>query len=90
MERSYGVWFPVLANGARLNVRTIQSIVVATAVLHNIACDEGEEVPPVDANIEAAIDAGNIVPQQANYCNVAYNNRTRHNLIVNYFNNLGN
>ncbi|KAI4469194.1 hypothetical protein MML48_2g00006230 [Holotrichia oblita] len=60
------------------------------AVLHNIACDEGEEVPPVDADIEAAINAGNIIPQEQNYYHAAYNNRTRHNLIVNYFNNLDN
>ncbi|KAI4470584.1 hypothetical protein MML48_1g14935 [Holotrichia oblita] len=93
VERSYGVWkrrFPVLANGVRLQIRTIQSVVVATAVLHNIACDEGEEVPPVDADIEAAINADNIIPQEQNYYHAAYNNRTRHNLIVNYFNNLDN
>ncbi|KAI4468036.1 hypothetical protein MML48_2g00008993 [Holotrichia oblita] len=54
VERLYGIWkrrFPVLAHGMRLQLRSIQCVIVATAVLHNIACDEKEEVPPVDADV---------------------------------------
>lgn len=45
VERSYGVWkrrFPVLATGINVKITSSQSIIVATAVLHNIACDFGE------------------------------------------------
>lgn len=51
VECSCGVWkrrFPVLADGIRLNTQIIQSILVATTVLHNVACDEGEEAFAVD------------------------------------------
>lgn len=39
VERSYGVWkrkFPILSLGIRLNLRKVQSIIVATAVLHKV------------------------------------------------------
>jgi hypothetical protein len=45
VERSYGVWkrrFPGLALGIKLKLSTTQAVVVATAVLHNIACEENE------------------------------------------------
>ncbi|KAI4458813.1 hypothetical protein MML48_7g00005474 [Holotrichia oblita] len=89
VERLYGIWkrrFPVLAHGMRLQLRSIQCVIVATAVLHNIACDEKEEVPPVDADV--MMDIVEDVPAQVNFYNVARDNRTRHHLITNYFNNL--
>jgi len=51
VERKYGVWkrrFPALAMGIRLKLDTIQAMIVATAVLHNKACDEKERVPPIN------------------------------------------
>lgn len=54
VEPLYDVWkrrFPVLAHGIRLQLRSIQCVIVATAILHNIACDENEEVPPLDAAV---------------------------------------
>lgn len=45
VERSYGVWkkrFPILSLGIRLNFKKVQSIIVATAVLHNICCINNE------------------------------------------------
>jgi len=48
VERSYGVWkrrFPVLATDINVKVSSYQSIIVATAVLHNIACNFGERMP---------------------------------------------
>ncbi|KAI4468055.1 dde superfamily endonuclease [Holotrichia oblita] len=89
VERLYGIWkrrFPVLAHGMRLQLRFFQCVIVATAVLHNIACDEKEEVPPVDADV--MIDIVEDVPVQVNFYNVARDNTTRHHLITNYFNNL--
>ncbi|XP_055918560.1 putative nuclease HARBI1 [Eupeodes corollae] len=63
VERSYGVWkrrFPVLATGLRCRLDTVQSVIVACAVLHNIAIDQNESQPPPEmydfANILAATD----------------------------------
>ncbi|KAJ8966923.1 hypothetical protein NQ317_002376 [Molorchus minor] len=63
-ERSYGVWkrrFPALAMGMRIHLDTAQVITVATAILHNIACNENEQVPPVNLEQEAAINFANNV-----------------------------
>lgn len=48
VERQYGVWkrrFPVLKLGMRVHLETAFSIIVATAVLHNLAIEEKEEIP---------------------------------------------
>jgi hypothetical protein len=48
VERQYGVWkrrFPVLQIGMRLKIATVLNIIVATAVLHNLALIENEEIP---------------------------------------------
>lgn len=48
-ERSYGLLkrrFPVLAYGMRVKLSTVQRIIVACAVLHNIAIDAREPMPP--------------------------------------------
>lgn len=49
IERCFGVWkrrFPVMAIGCRCKVENVMPIVVATAVLHNIACELNEDIPP--------------------------------------------
>nr|CAI5825436.1 unnamed protein product [Callosobruchus analis] len=41
VERCFGVWkrrFPILAVGIRLKIEKVEAVVIATAVLHNIAC----------------------------------------------------
>lgn len=48
-ERLFGVWkrrFPVFSLQMRLKIKTIQDIIVAVAILHNIAIDFNEELPP--------------------------------------------
>ncbi|XP_030749237.1 putative nuclease HARBI1 [Sitophilus oryzae] len=48
VERQYGVWkrrFPILKNGMRVKLETAMDIIVATAVLHNIALDMSEDIP---------------------------------------------
>lgn len=50
VERQYGVWkrrFPVIGQRLRLKLDTAMSVIVAAAVLHNIAVNEKEDVPPV-------------------------------------------
>lgn len=76
--------------GIRLKLDTIQAMVVATAVLHNKACDE-KEVPPINNEQEAAINLVNNVPVTNAECGIVTineNNQVRHNLINNYFSNL--
>lgn len=61
VERSYGVWkrrFPILAVGINVKAASVESIVVATAVLHNIACHFGNAVPRVTADEERLINIG--------------------------------
>jgi len=59
IERSFGVWkrrFAALAFGLRITSLTAQAIIVATAVLHNIAQDELKPDPPIDFYVEAAVE----------------------------------
>lgn len=59
VERSFGVWkrrFPALAFGLRTQPLTAQAIIVATAILHNIAQDMTEPNPPIDLEFEAAYE----------------------------------
>ncbi|XP_063915470.1 putative nuclease HARBI1 [Zophobas morio] len=93
VERSYGVWkrrFPGLAMGLRTNLKTTQVIITATAVLHNIACDEREDEPWVNADEQRAIDLVNNNPPDVDDIrnNRHDNNFFRQQLINNYFNNL--
>lgn len=60
-ERSYGVWkrrFPVLSLGIRMNVKEVQSIIVATAILHNVCnLNNDRDAPPLSEEMRTAIDA---------------------------------
>lgn len=54
IERLFGVWkrrFPILSLGIRTTPDRAQAIIVATAVLHNLASVLGESIPPIDPNI---------------------------------------
>ncbi|KAK4881735.1 hypothetical protein RN001_005054 [Aquatica leii] len=54
VERLFGVWkrrFPVLSLGIRLSIDTTQAVVIACAVLQNIAIDRNEDQPPDDPNV---------------------------------------
>lgn len=53
VERQYGLWkrrFPVLAYGLRLKKENCQKVIIACAVLHNLAIDANEPEPPEDNN----------------------------------------
>lgn len=56
VERSYGVWksrFPVLSKKITLDLSRVQGIIVACAVLHNIAIDMGDH--PIDYYMASTI-----------------------------------
>lgn len=95
VERLFGVWkrrFPVLAYGMRTHVDTTLKIIVAAAVLHNIAVEMNEAVPPIPEEMD--IERFNYLMQVGDVPVV--NNgeinggilTTRNILINNYFANL--
>lgn len=87
IERTFGVYkrrFPVLSMGMRVQLPTVQLIIVACAVLHNIAIDAKDILPP--ANIDGFEDllAASVVPDfNANERNLPDNVRDR--MLFNYF-----
>ncbi|KAI5701642.1 hypothetical protein M8J75_011671 [Diaphorina citri] len=76
VERQYGVWkrrFPCLKFGLRTKMETSLSIIVATAVLHNIAIMTRDKEPPEDTllieyltrrRLTRPLDAGAARPAQ--------------------------
>lgn len=90
VERSYGVWkkrFPVLAVGINMNLQFVESIIVATAVLHNIACYFGEQTPRVSNQLEQLIDLSTFSTRNATH--ITNNEATfQRNTLVRYFESL--
>lgn len=96
IERQIGVWkmrFLALLYGLRSrNVETNLTVIVATAVLHNICRDMNEDMPPVPDHInheqlQYLLNLDNIpVVPEAEYPNNNIINH-RHNLIQ-YFGNM--
>lgn len=92
IERKFGQWkrrFPILAFGIRLKTEKVQGVVIATAVLENIAKLLNEPDPPNDQEEEAAVqfvNNVNIAPYMNIYGIHNVNNIVRHQLIHNYFN----
>lgn len=89
VERSYGVWkrrFPILSLGMRLKLEKVQCIIVATAVLHNICCINGEnEAPSLSTVFEEAIDFVLSTPSNRGRGSSNYNNVYRRILVNDYF-----
>lgn len=67
VERSYGILkrrWPVLSMGMRVKLQTIQMIIVACAVLHNIAIDERDRMPPDEIEDFERVLADVVVPTE--------------------------
>ncbi|KAG5866530.1 hypothetical protein JTB14_007730 [Gonioctena quinquepunctata] len=62
VERLFEVWkrrFPILSTGIRIsreNIQKADAIIVACAVLQNIAREHKEQVPPVDPDVPVPPD----------------------------------
>ncbi|XP_047113433.1 putative nuclease HARBI1 [Schistocerca piceifrons] len=59
VERKYGMWkrrFPILSVGIRCNPQEAMSIIVGTAVLHNIARSASSDEPPEDPEISRLLN----------------------------------
>lgn len=95
VERQIGVWkrrFLALLYGLRCNMETNLAIIIATAILHNIAIDSNEGEPPLPENIdqeqlEYLLELGNIAPNVLPIQNDRINNVLNHrnNLIRQFF-----
>lgn len=86
VERSFGVWkrrFAALSFGLRIQPLTAQAVIVATAVLHNIAQDKAEPDPPVDLDVEAAFEE--LENQEIQHHNGIDDVNLRRSLIDTYF-----
>lgn len=84
IERYYGVLkrrFPVLSLGMRLALQTAQDVIVATAVLHNVARDQNEEEPHIEIDVVEDGLSDDIVVQHAR----PRDNALRAKLIFDYF-----
>lgn len=88
IERCFGVWkrrFPILSYGMRVCLERSQSIIIATAVLHNIAIIEKNGEPPGEMQVvEDVIDDGPQLAQE----HVLQDNRMRMSLVNNHFANI--
>ncbi|KAK9685085.1 DDE superfamily endonuclease [Popillia japonica] len=66
IERLFGVLkrrFPILAYGCRLKLETFLTIIVTTAVLHNVALDVGDNLAPEELDnhiLNQLIETGEI------------------------------
>ena len=59
IERLFGTWkrrFPILALGMRYKLQKVMTIIVATAVVHNIARANADEIPPEDPDLNLPWD----------------------------------
>lgn len=91
IERTFGIWkrrFPVMALGLRFQkVENILPVIVATAVLHNIARRGGDLLPRIDPDLDlpapwdVLMAEGNVPPE--NYAQG--NHQVQNALIHEYF-----
>jgi hypothetical protein len=92
IERTNGVWkrrFPVLALGITVKLSTVESIIVATAVLHNIARHFGDRIPRVSHTLERLIQLTEFAPVGP-HPGGNINGDTRRATLVRYFESLEN
>ncbi|XP_055855004.1 putative nuclease HARBI1 [Episyrphus balteatus] len=89
VERCFGVWkrrFPVLSIGMRCSLPLVQDVIVATAVLHNMAIDKNEDEPPEDPEVYMQPDEV-ISEEQLNFSITRSGTRER-DIILEYFESL--
>lgn len=86
IENIFGIWkrrFPILAYGCRLKLENVLNVIVATAVLHNLAIIRRDPDPPLvnEGVLAEAIQNGNI---NAEFIQNVENN-FRNQLVERYF-----
>jgi len=69
IERLFGIWkrrFPILALGMRYHLHRVMTIIVATAILHNIARENNDPEPDDDPNLDLPAPWNHILAE----CNI--------------------
>lgn len=87
VEQLFGVWkrrFPILAYGCRIQLSTAKNVVVATAVLHNIARSQNDPEPSTGPSYNPIDELDNL-PQI--HEPIANGSTFRRYLTETYFNN---
>ncbi|KAF9406215.1 hypothetical protein HW555_013334 [Spodoptera exigua] len=59
VKRAFGVWkrrFPILSRGISVRLIRVPGIIIATAVLHNLAIQQNENVPPEDPDFPVLLE----------------------------------
>lgn len=87
IERAFGVWkrrFPILSKGINVKLQRVPGIIVATAVLHNIAIMQKDSLPPEDEETPLYHQQGDFAVGQPPRALQSGNN-ARTSLINNYF-----
>ncbi|XP_037827783.1 putative nuclease HARBI1 [Lucilia sericata] len=85
VERCFGVWkqrFRCLLDGLTVSLENGKTLIIALAVLHNIAVEE-KDTTPDDSNIDVTIDIQNIMEENQN--NWTEQQDTRSKIILNSF-----
>lgn len=88
VERTFGVWkrrFPILSRGINVNINRVPGIIVATAVLHNLAILQNDDVPPGEDDCPVFVQNEDLATQQQRGRG---NNLERRILIDGYFSSL--
>ncbi|KAE9521512.1 hypothetical protein AGLY_018111 [Aphis glycines] len=90
IERCFGVWkrrFPVLSLGMRLQLKTMQAIIVATAILHNICRDMNEDLPEDNSDdvLNQLNEAEDMTETVHRHDDNGEDSITRNSLLNNYF-----
>lgn len=93
IERTFGIWkrrFPALCYGLRCKIETSMVVIIATAVLHNIARTAGEDMPPPPIGLnqdelDYLVQQGQLPPT---YRPENINYDFRNDVIANYFANI--
>lgn len=91
IERVFGIWkrrFPILALGSRFSkVQRVLPVIVATAILYNIARRAGDPLPPDDPALQLPVPWGDILEEgNVPLMNDARDNNHVQNILINdYF-----
>lgn len=69
VERAFGIWnrrFPILSRGISIHLHRVLGIIIAIAVLHNLAILRKENIPPEDQEFPVIMESrdDDIVPER--------------------------
>ncbi|XP_045500757.1 putative nuclease HARBI1 [Colias croceus] len=88
IERTFGIWkrrFPILSKGINVKLRRVPGIIVATAVLHNIAILQKDSEPPTDEDIPHIPDIPIAIPTNSRTLSRSIAGNIERTLLINEY-----